>query len=143
MNGKFLLAALAATVIAFGGGFAVYGLLEDYYNSHTSAGALALQKEEPIIWAMIVGYVFWGLLPTYVVNISGKHSFGGGFMVGLILGFFMIAGFDLFFYSYMNMYNDLGIVVVDILTNTVFIGIVGGVAGWVLGRGSKSKPVAA
>ena len=139
MNSKFLLAALAAIVLGFLGGWLVWGIaLVDFYESHSSDGALALQKEEPVIWAAAVGSIAMGLLVTYIINGFGARSAGKGFVIGVVFGFLIALAYNMFFYSWVDM-MDMTIAWVDSFINAAFSGVVGAVVGWILGSGSKAQ----
>lgn len=141
MNNKFYLSVLAATVVAFLGGWLVFGVIfADYYMSHTNEAAKILMKDPPEMWAIAIANLAWSVLITYVLEKTGGNTFLKGFMTGAWVSFLTMVVFDISMYAFWNMY-DLGFIFVDILIGTIFWGIVGGVAGAVLG--SKHRTVAA
>ena len=141
MNSKFLLAVLAATIIAFFGGSLIWGvLLENYYaaNSTDAAKALLRSEEDMVMWAMIVGNLLWATVIVWVLDKTGSRSAATGAVTAAILiGFFSLS-MNMFFYSMMDMHTGLGVLFVDAIVSTLFGGVIGGVAGWILGRGGDN-----
>jgi hypothetical protein len=139
MNGKFLLGTLAAAVIGFFGGWLVWGiLLMDYFEAHTSDGALALEKEEPVMWAMIVANIAYGFVVTWVLSKTHSTSAAKGAVTAVIVFGIITLGMNLFYYAVMEIYTGLEAVVVDTITGAIFAAIIGAVVGWIPGRGSES-----
>jgi hypothetical protein len=137
MNSKFLLSVLAAAVIGFLGGWLVWGMaLMGYYEAHTTAGALALQKEEMEWWAIILAQIVYGILLTWVLwKTNSRTATKGARTAAILVGLFTL-GMNLFFHATMDMMTDLSILIVDVIVNAAFAAIVGAVVGWILGRGS-------
>jgi hypothetical protein len=60
-----------------------------------------------------------------------------GLYQGFIIYFLIILSFDIFMYSSMNLFT-VSLVIVDVIANSFLGGIVGGVAGLILGSGKKA-----
>jgi len=137
MSTRFLLAVLAASIVGFIGGYLIFGMaLAGYYEENTTEAALALHKseEDMVWWAMILAQIAWGFLITWVVDKTGSTSAAKGAITAAILMGLVALGMDLFFYAMMDMFTGLGSMVVDVIVNAAFGGVVGAVAGWILGR---------
>ena len=140
-NRKFFLAVLTASVLAFFGGWLVFGFLfMDYYSSNTNEAAKILMKDEPALWAVAIGNIAWAVLVTWVLQKTGSSTFYKGFMTSLWVSFLVITLFDISMYAFWNIY-ELRFLLVDIIISAFFWAIVGGVAGLVLGI-ERKKTVA-
>ena len=136
MKSKTLIGGLIAGVLSFFLGWLVFGiLLKDYYSANTLKYA-GLERLEPIMWALIIANLAWGLLLAYILDLAGANSMAKGFTCGLIIFFLMALGIDMFFIAFMRLMR-LRLAVVDIGANALFGGIIGAVVGWWYGRGNK------
>jgi hypothetical protein len=139
MNYKFFLAVLAASLIAFLGGWLIFGVVfSDYYSSHTLEGARLLIKEPPEMWAIALANVAWALLVTWILEKTASINFTRGFLTGMWVSFLVVFIFDISMYSFWEIY-DLGFLCMDIFITTIFWGLIGGVAGAILGSGTKIR----
>jgi hypothetical protein len=132
MNGKFLMAALAAAVAVFIGGWVIYGMiLMDYMAAHS------FMKEAPAMWGIAAGNLFSGLLYAYVCQLAGIKSFGKGLTTGALLGcllglstnFIMLGG---------GMFDSAVPMLIDTVGIVVLTGLGCGVAGALMAKGSDA-----
>lgn len=138
MNTRFYLAVLAASLIAFFGGWLIFGILfADFYSSNTNEAAKVLIKTPPEIWAIALSNIGWSLLITWVLQQTGNTTFARGFIISLWISALIILIFDLSIYAFWNMY-ELGFVIIDVISSSIFWGVVGAVAGGILGGGKKA-----
>ncbi len=140
MSTKMFLAALVGGVVSFFGGWLVFGiLLQPYYEANTVyyEGLMRGENEMRLHGVAIAQLCFSGLLAYIFDRWANIRSFGPGFMGGLIVMGLATAGYDLQMWSWMNM-MPFKAIVVDIIANAIFGGIVGGVVAWVLGRGKSA-----
>ena len=139
MKTKDVLAILAVTVVGFFIGWLIFGiLLADFYKSHTIEYA-GLMKDPPNLIAIAVSNLFLGILYVYIFSTwAGIKTFLGGVYAGIIITFLIMTSFDLFMWASMNLFSR-SLIVVDVIANTVLGGLMGGVAGLILGLG-KEKP---
>lgn len=133
MNKKFMIAGLAGGVTYFLLGWLVYGkLLKDTMTSWEGADPIKM-KEMPDMLPLIFGNMFMSFFLAYVftkwANISTLKS---GLIAGAIIGLFICASFDLTMFGISNTLNATGMIM-DIITNTIMIALVGGVVGLVIG----------
>ncbi len=136
MKSKTLIGGLIAGVLSFFLGWLVFGiLLKDYYSANTLK-YVGLERLEPIMWALIIANLAWGLLLAYILDLAGANSMAKGFTCGLIIFFLMALGIDMFFIAFMRLMR-LRLAAVDIGANALFGGIIGAVVGWWYGRGNK------
>jgi hypothetical protein len=133
MNGRFFLAVLAASLVAFLGGWLLFGVaMPDYYASNINPDAKPLMKKDVVMWAIALSNIAWALLVTAVIRRSGSLNFARGFLTGLWVSFLVIVAFDLSMYAFFDIYQ-FSFLVVDIFVSSIFWAIAGGVAGWILG----------
>jgi hypothetical protein len=138
MNGRFFLATLAGTVVAFFLGWLIFGiLLMGFYETNTTHYE-GLMKQMPDMLPIILANLSMAFFLAFVFQRwANTRTFVKGFGNGIFITFLWILGFDLFFLASMNLY-PLSVVVVDIIANTLLGGIVGGVVAWVLGYKNRA-----
>ena len=136
MKSKTLIGGLIAGVLSFLLGWLVFGiLLHSYYEANTFKYP-GLERVEPIMWALIIANLAWGLLLAYILDLAGANSMAKGFTCGLIVFFLLALGMDTFFIAFMRLMR-LRLAAVDIAANALFGGVVGAVVGWWYGRGNN------
>lgn len=144
MTKKLILATLARSVVQFLLGWLIYGLLlANFMNSHTTHYE-GLMKDMNTGSFMILIFIS-GLVMSFLISFIFQRwaKFGKFFMgltAGMLLGFCLALSYDLYFLASMNIFSA-GTMIVDVIANTVVVGIVGAVIAWVLGFKSKAAPV--
>ena len=139
MSSKIIIAGIIAGIVSFFLGWVVWGmLLESYYD-----GAMiqyeGMEKENMNFIALIIAQLAGGILLAYIIgNFSGTMSMMRGATIGAIVGFFWCLSIDLMFFSMYNMFANNTVIIVDLIVNTIFSGILGAVIGWWLSRGAKA-----
>jgi hypothetical protein len=133
---KFVVATLAGGAAYFILGFLVYALLlEDFYTAHAGS-ATNVAKTEMQYWPLILGNLAHAALLAYVfLKWAGIRTFSAGFSAGATIGFFVSLGFNMIQYDTTNILDLTGNVV-DVFVWAILTGIVGGVVGWVAGKGN-------
>jgi hypothetical protein len=139
MKPKIIYAVLGATATGFFIGWLIFGLiLASFYKSQTIFYQ-GLQKDPPELWAIVVMNLSFASLLVYIFHTwAGIRTFMKGFTTALIIFFLVDLGFDISMYGFMNLMSFQGIIV-DILANTFLGGLVGGVAGLILGIGEEKS----
>jgi hypothetical protein len=132
---KIIISGLVGGIAAFLIGFLIWGLaLDSFMQAHNTAPAGAA-REPMLMWAIIVGSLAYGLLYAVIygrwANIS---TFRTGAIAGVLIGLLLAINYDFMSYAMMNMIDMTGLIV-DILASGVYGALVGGVVGWMLGRG--------
>ena len=141
MTTKTILAALIGAVVSFLLGWVVFGILmHDFYADNAVSYTGLMRGPDTRLWGIFLAQLAWSALLAYVFDRWANYrTFGSGFKGGFIIFFLAVAGFDIMSWSQMNIY-PYHVILVDILANAVFGGIVGGVVAMVLGTGRKAKP---
>ncbi|MEP6647234.1 MAG: hypothetical protein ABJC12_09090 [Saprospiraceae bacterium] len=138
MNNKFLLGGIIGGVTCFIIGYLIYGLA---IGSMLSEGTMAgvSKPMEQYNWALlIIGNLASGFLLSYILTKSGTLGFGGGAMMGAVVGLLMALSFDCIMYATSNMYTDLKTVIIDVIGYMVLMAVGAGAVGAYLGTGKKA-----
>ncbi|MBL7963021.1 MAG: hypothetical protein JNM31_04165 [Flavobacteriales bacterium] len=140
MNKNMLLAALAASVVAFLLGWLLFGIaLAGYYESSmVHYEGLMKSEDEMNIGLIYLGNLLFAILITWCCSRMGVGTLAAGFTTGAIISALFYANVDIMFLAMMNMFQDPTAVIVDILVNALWGGAVGAAAGFMLGRGAKA-----
>src|SRR4051812_28602582 len=105
-NNRFLLAVLAGSIIAFFGGWLIFGILfGNYYSSNTNDVARVLMKEEPQVWAIALSNIAWAFLLVFVLQRTHSNTFARGFVTSLWVSALIAGIFDLSMYAFWNIYE--------------------------------------
>lgn len=138
MNTKTLLAGLVGGVVAFLLGWLLYGiLLLDFMKANTNQ-CMNLDMKDMNMVTMIISNLLWGLLLALILGWANVTSFMGGLMKGAMYGILLALAFDLQFSSMTTYFNNMNAMIADVAVTTVMNALVGGVVGWMLGRGSSA-----
>ena len=106
-------------------GWLVYGiLLMDFMSANTNT-CTSRPEAEMIWWAIIVSNLIFALLLTIVLKWSGASQIVDGIKTGALFGFLMGLSMDLGFYSMTTMYNNLTVLIVDVVVFTLLMSVVG------------------
>lgn len=133
MNSKTLIGGFLAAILSFLLGWLIFGiLLMDYYaaNMKTYEG---LTKTEPVMWAIALANLCYGMLLAYIFQLGGIVTASKGFITAMIVSMLTSMSFNLYMHAQMDLYNG-SLLVIDVLINMVFGGIVGAFLGWWFGR---------
>lgn len=140
---KLILAALAGSVVQFLLGWLIYGVLLASIMGSCTTQFEGLMKDMNSASFMILVF-FSGLAMSFMLAFIFQRwakfeKFLNGLTAGMFLGFFLALTYDLFSIASMNLLTPSALII-DVITNTIVIGIVGGVIACVLGTGSKKAP---
>ena len=138
MNTKVLLATLAGAIAAFLFGWLVFGiLLADFYAANTPVYE-GLMKNPPNLLMIFCSNLITAFLLAFIFNRwAGIKSPGEGAQAGLIIVVLTGLSLDLIMYATMNLLSPR-VIVVDLISNGAFGGLIGAVVGYVLGTGKKA-----
>ena len=132
MNTKVLLAALAGGIFYFLFGWLVYGTL--LADSMVPPECIV---KPFVMWSMAVSCLIWGLFIAVICSKwANARTFGSGATVGAIVGFLVSLSHHLALFSMYNMIS-LTDTFMGSAIELVASAIVGGIAGAILGMGSK------
>ncbi len=139
IHSKLIIATLAGAVLYFLLGWVLYGILLMDFFTNNSIQYEGLMKEMPDLIFMFLSNLVMAFFLAFILDHwANKKSFAKGFTAGLFITFLIGLSFDLMFYSSMNIYTPVALVV-DVIVVSVMGGITGGVIGWILGSGKKAE----
>lgn len=140
MNRNFYLSVIVVTIVSFFAGWVIFGMaLMDYYSAHTNEAAKSIMKDENsmVMWAIVVSNLATSVLITWILQKTGDRTFASGFKTSLLISFLIMLGFGMGLYAFWDLY-DMQLMLVDIIAGSLFWGLMGGIAGWLLGRGTPA-----
>lgn len=139
MNSKILIAGILTGIVSFLLGWVVWGMfLMDYYESNMISYE-GLEKENMNMVAMVIAQLAGGIMLAYIIgNFSGTINLQRGATIGAIIGLLWSLSIDMYYLAMMNMFANNTVIIVDVIVNTIFSAILGGLVGWYLGRGAKA-----
>ncbi len=135
---KILMAGIVAGIVSFFLGWLIYAkLLANFMATNAGSATGVMRAEnEMVMWALVAGNLFLGLLFAYIygrwANISKAST---GAQAGAMIGFLIAGSWDMMFYGTSNVMTLTG-AMVDIVVYSVMCSIIGAVAAWMLGRGN-------
>ena len=144
MNTRVLVATVAGGAALFLFGFVMYDLILSTYMKGQMVPYPGLMNETPNFATLILANIVWALLVTLIFERWATIStFVGGVLGGAMITFFMGLYFDLMNVSFMNLFNGMVPVVVDVIAFTIIGALAGGIIGAVLGMMPKGSMSAA
>ena len=108
-------------------------LFTEFFDAN-SGSATGVDREAPIMWAAIVGTLFYAVLLTLALEARGaSKSLVDGLKVGAVVGALLWGTTDFILYGYTNISTLTG-TVADMLLEGLRGGIVGGIIAVVLSK---------
>jgi hypothetical protein len=128
---RFILAALAGTVVYFLLGYLVYGvILKDTMLESTNA--IVMRADADMVWwALVLGNFAFASLLTYLVAKTNTLSATRGATLGFTIGLLMCASMDLIGYATTTMMSKPSFIIADVLAGAIMAAVVGAVIAWV------------
>ena len=133
MNAKqWVIGSIVGAIVIFGAGWVIFEMLLGDYYAANAGSATGLDKDPPIMWAVVVGAVAYAALIIYAMRgQAGSVNMVSGMKAGAIVGFLLWACADFTLFGIANM-NNLTITMLDPLVELVHGGIAGAVLGALL-----------
>lgn len=122
---KILRGTLFGGIAYFLIGWLVYGILLYNFFSPMTNTCANRPGGEMIWWALILSNLLIALFLTLFLKWSGARGIIDGLKIGALFGAVFTATIDLSFYSMTTMYNSLLPVVLEIVTSTVVLAVIG------------------
>lgn len=108
-------------------------LFADFFDAN-SGSAVGVDRDTPIVWALIISSLFYAVLLTLALESrSTSKSIVDGLMIGAVVGALLWGTADFIVYGITNL-NNLTATIADILLEGVRGGIAGGVVAVVLSK---------
>lgn len=135
MINRILIGTLIGGFISMMVGWVVFGMLLMSSIQQHSFVYEGLMKPEPNMMFLIVSNLFWSLAMQFIfVKWAKVYSFKKGMIVSIMVCLPISIAMDLQYMSFMNLYKDHMVLILDALGTTVMAGIVGGLMGWIYGK---------
>ena len=140
MDSKTIIAAVVGAVASFLLGWLIWGIvLMNYFQQNiVQYPGLMLGETEFKIWAIFISNLAGCFMLAWVLNRMNARSFGSGATAGAIIYTLYSISMAMMFYSMMNWYSNSTVMIVEILVNTFFGVVIGGIIGMMLGRGKAA-----
>lgn len=137
MNIRTLSAALVGGVAAFLLGWLIFGiLLMGFMETHMMQYPGLMKGEgEMNLGLLFLSNLLVSVLLTWAFGRMGVNNVQSGLLHGAIIGLLFYLAVDLSFLAMMNMFDGPLAAAVDVMANTVWTAGIGGVVGFMLGRG--------
>jgi hypothetical protein len=140
---RIFLATLSGAVVQFLLGWLVYGLLLASFMGDNCNSFPGLMKDMNTASFYILTFIS-GLVMSFMIAYIFQYwakfdKFLKGLLGGMFIGFFMALTYDLFSFAMMNLITVQSLIV-DVISNTIIVGIIGGVIACVLGYKVKAAP---
>ena len=108
-------------------------LFAEFFDAN-SGSAVGVDRDAPIVWALMIGSLFYAVLLTLALESrSTSKSIVDGLMIGAVVGALLWGAADFIVYGITNL-NNLTATIADILLEGVRGGIAGGVVAGVLSK---------
>ena len=125
MNMRILRGTLAGWVTYFLLGWLVYGkLLMDFFSANMNQCA-ARPEGDMVWWAMLLSNLTVSLFLTLFLNGSGAKSIPNAIKTGALFGLLMSLTMDLSSLSMTTIFNNTGVIIVDVIANTFLMAACG------------------
>ncbi len=136
---RVLAATVAGGIVFFFLGWLIFGLLlAEFMKAHTINYPGLLKEPMPDMIALAVANLAWAWLIAFIFDYwAGIKTFVTGLKGGALIMFPLILGINLQYLAFMNLYQGLAPLIVDVIGATVMGAISGGVIGLVLGMVGK------
>ena len=132
MNKQSLIAATIGAIAFFILAWLVFGfLMLDFYLSNIIPYE-GIIKDPPVIWSLFLHGFSVAALLSFIFSKMGVTTFAKGFLIALWVGFLLTVYFYAFIYASLNLYT-MKRIVVELLVNSAFIAVIGGITSRSLG----------
>ena len=123
---KILRGTVTGGIVLFLVGWLVYGvLLMKYMTANMNQCAARSAEEGMVWWALIVSEFLSALLLTLILKWSGAKGLVDGLKTGALFGILLGLSMDLGFWAMTKMYNNFGVLLVDVLVYTLLLAVTG------------------
>ena len=130
---KIVVGTVIGGVVLYVMGFVFWEMLFADFFAANDGSATGVDREVPIMWAMILGTLIYAEAITFGVDSRNATSLVEGAIIGAVIGVWIWGTADLIIYSLTHL-NTLTGAIADIVLEGVRGGIAGAVVALVLGR---------
>ena len=130
---RLVIGSVVGTIVLYLLGMLFWEVLFADFFEANAGSAVGVDREAPILWAVIVGTLCYAVLLTLGLESRSGKSLVDGIIVGAIVGGLIWGTADLILYGITNLSTVTG-AVSDTVLEAVRGGIAGGVLALVLGK---------
>lgn len=136
MNLRVLVAAIVGAIVMFALGFAIFGVaLASFMKANTIHYPGLMKEPMPDMVPLILSNFAFAWIYAYIFDQwAGVRTFVGGALAAITIAIPLALAIDLQYLAFMNIYNSLLVVLVDVIAIAVMNGITGGVMGLIIGK---------
>ena len=139
---KITIGAVVGAVVLYIMGFVFWQMLFADFFAANSGSATGVDREAPVLWAMILGTLIYGEAIAFGVDSRKAVSLVDGAIIGGVIGIWIWGTADFILYSLTHL-NTLTGAIADIVLEGIRGAIAGAVVALVLGKIGASGPAAA
>lgn len=129
---RLVIGSIVGTVVLYLLGMLIWQMLFSDFFDANAGSAMGVDRETPIVWAVVLGSLCYAVLLTLALEVSGKKGVGGGLLVGAVVGALIWGTADFILFGVTNL-NTLTGAIADTVLEGVRGAITGGVVALVLG----------
>ena len=133
---KILIGGIAGAITFIMASALIFLFMGDYFYAN-AANSCWREAKDIVMWAGLISALVIGFLLSILFSRSKTTGIISGAKYGAILGLFVMSFMDFTMYAGSLVFNNLSIIMADIVINTCAISITGGVVAWVMGMGKK------
>lgn len=130
---RLVVGSIVGTIVLYLLGMVFWEMLFADFFEANSGSAVGVDREAPILWAVVVGTLCYAVLVTLGLESRSSKSIVDGVVVGAVVGGLIWGTADLILYGFTNLSNLTG-AISDAVLEAVRGGISGGVIALVLGK---------
>ena len=139
---KIAIGTVVGAVVLYALGYLIWGMLFTDFFEGQAGSATGVDRETPILWAMILGTLIYAEAITIGVDARKATSIVDGAIVGAVVGAWIWGTVDFVLYGLTNL-NTLTGAIADIVLEVVRAAIAGAVVALVMSKLGSSAPAAA
>ena len=129
---RLVIGSVVGTVVLYFVGMLIWVVLfADFFDANTGS-AMEVDREQMILWSVVLGTLCYAVLLTLGLEVSGKKGIGGGIVVGAVVGALIWGTADFILYGITNL-NTLTGAVADVVLEGVRGAVAGAIVALVLG----------
>lgn len=130
---QFVIATVVGTIVLFGLGYLIWDMLFADFFAANSGGAVGVEREEQVIWALLLGTLGYAVFMNLVLGTRKQPvSVVDGLSVGAVVGFLLWFTADFTLYGVQDVSN-LNATIADPLLELVRGAVTGGIVAAVVG----------
>lgn len=129
---RLVIGSVVGTIVLYLLGTLFWIVLFADFFAGQAGSAMGVDRDAPIVWAVILGTLFYAIMLTLTLEARGTKGIVGGLWVGAVVGVLVWGTADFTLYGVTNL-NTLTGTIADTVLEGVRAAISGGIVAAVLG----------